>query len=494
MKNMPSSQKLSVTEKIGYSLGDLAANLIFQTLVTFLAFFYTNVFGIPADKASYVIGSAGLIGALIFTPLMGFIADRTATRWGKFRPWLLWTAVPFGVFALLAFSTPNIGQREKVIYAFVTYLLLLAVYAANNLPYSALSGVLTGNMADRNSLSAYRFVAVMFAQFIIQVLLLPLVLILGHGDKAVGFHNAMFFFSITGVVFFLIAFITTKERILPIAKEKTTVLQDIRDLVKNVPWIIMLLVTVLVFVTLALKGGFYIYFFQDYLSEPALARFLETIGFNHFIGGLNSALHAIGLTEFKWPDDAPTSAFGLFNGCGIIMMIIGIGFSKPLADRFGKRNTFATALFISTIFVFSFDYFPKDAIALCFISQTLHGFFYGITIPLLWAMIADVADYSEWRNNRRATAIVFSAMLLGLKAGLTIGGSLVAGILAHYHYDAALPAQAPDTVRGIQMGVSVYASIPFLAAIALLWFYCINKPMETQIESDLKQRREAVAN
>src|SRR3984885_8463522 len=326
MKDMPSSQKLSVTEKIGYSLGDLAANLIFQTLVTFLAFFYTNVFGIPADKASYVIGAAGLIAALIFTPVMGFIADRTVTRWGKFRPWLLWTAVPFGVFALLAFSTPNIGQHEKVIYAFVTYLLLLAVYAANNLPYSALSGVLTGNMADRNSLSAYRFVAVMFAQFIIQVLLLPLVLILGHGEKAVGFHNTMFFFSITGVVFFLIAFITTKERILPIAKEKTTVLQDVRDLVRNVPWIIMLLVTVLVFVTLALKGGFYIYFFQDYLSEPALARFLESIGFNHFISGLNAALHAIGLTEFKWPDDAPTLAFGLFNGCGMLIMIIGIRF------------------------------------------------------------------------------------------------------------------------------------------------------------------------
>ena len=196
------------------------------------------------------------------------------------------------------------------------------------------------------------------------------------------------------MVFFLIAFITTKERILPIVEGKSTVLQDVRDLVKNVPWIIMLLVTVLVFITLALKGGFYIYFFQNYLSAPALAKFLDGIGFNHFISGLNAALHAIGLTEFKWPDDPPTSAFGLFNGSGIIMMIIGIGFSKPLADRFGKRNTFATALFLSTIFVFSFIYFPKDAIALCFISQTLHGFFYGITIPSLWAMTAAWTSWS----------------------------------------------------------------------------------------------------
>ena len=488
---MQSSQKLSVIEKIGYSLGDLAANLIFQTLVTFLAFFYTDVFGIPANKASFIIGTAGLIGAFVFTPLMGLIADRTVTRWGKFRPWLLWTSIPFGVFALLAFSTPNLGQHEKVIYGFVTYLLLLGVYAANNLPYAALSGVLTGSMSDRNSLSSYRFVAVMFAQFIIQVLLLPLVLILGHGDKAVGFHNAMMLFSITGVVFFLIAFATTKERILPIVEERTTILQDIRDLTNNLPWMIMLVVTVLVFITLVLKGGFYIYFFKYYLNEPALATFLNDMGFNHFISGLNSTLQAIGLSEFKWPDDTATSAFGLFNGCGIIMMIVGIGFSKKLADRFGKRNTFAIALFISTIFVLAFRFFPKDGIGLCFISQTLHGFFYGITIPILWAMIADVADYSEWKNNRRATAIIFSAMLMGLKLGLTIGGASGAAILAFYHYDASLAVQAPDTVQGIQTTVSVYASIPFFASIACLFFYSINKSMETQIETDLKTRRTA---
>jgi Na+/melibiose symporter-like transporter len=189
------THKLSVIEKIGYSLGDLSANLIFQTLVTFLAFFYTDVFGIPAGTASFIMFTAGMIGAFVFTPIMGFIADRTKTRWGKFRPWILWTAIPFGVIALLAFSTPNLDQNQKVLYAWVTYLLLLAVYAANNLPYSALSGVLTGSMAERNSLSAYRFVAVMLAQFIIQVLLLPIVLMLGNGDKAEGFHNAMILFA-----------------------------------------------------------------------------------------------------------------------------------------------------------------------------------------------------------------------------------------------------------------------------------------------------------
>lgn len=490
MTQLP-SQKLSVVEKVGYSLGDLAANLIFQTLLTFLAFFYTDVYGISAGKAATIMAIGGMFGAF-FTPVMGIIADRTSTRWGKFRPWLLWTSIPFGAVALLAFSTPDFDENGKVIYAFVTYILLLIIYAANNLPYSALSGVLTGNMSDRNSLSSYRFVAVMVAQFVIQVLLLPLVLILGDGDKAVGFHNTMMLFSIVGTVFFLIAFATTKERILPVVAGRNSIAQDVSDLFKNLPWIVMLVVTILVFVTLALKGGMYIFYFENYLNEAKLAEFLQNIGFNGFIAGLNSLLTSVGLSEFQWPKDAPTSAFSLFNGAGIIMMIIGIGFSKNLADKFGKRNVFAAALFISTLFILAFKFFSAETIGIVFVSQILHGFFYGVTIPLLWAMIADVADYSEWKNNRRATAIVFSAMILGLKAGLTIGGSLVAGLLAYYGYEASLPAQNTETIEGIKTAVSVFASLPFFAAVACMFFYAINKPLEAQIEADLNARRKSV--
>jgi GPH family glycoside/pentoside/hexuronide:cation symporter len=484
------THKLSVVEKVGYSLGDLAANLIFQTLVTFLAFFYTDVYGISAGKAAMIMAAGGVFGAF-FTPVMGIIADRTNTRWGKFRPWLLWTAIPFGALALLAFSTPDFDENGKVIYAFATYILLLVIYAANNLPYSALSGVLTGSMAERNSLSAYRFVAVMVAQFIIQVLLLPLVLILGDGDKAVGFYNTMMLFSITGTIFFLIAFFTTKERILPVVETRNSISQDLTDLFKNVPWIIMLTVTILVFVTLALKGGMYIFYFENYLSEQHLAQFLDDIGFNGFIAGLNSVLASMGLSEFQWPKDAPTSTFSLFNGGGIIMMIVGIGFSKGLADKFGKRNVFAIGLFLSTLFVFAFKFYSAESIGLVFVSQILHGFFYGITIPLLWAMIADVADYSEWKNNRRATAIIFSAMILGLKLGLTIGGSLGAALLAYYGYDAALDVQNPQTIEGIKTTVSVFASLPFFIAVGCMCLYSINKSMETRIEADLNARRQA---
>jgi len=484
-----SADRLSIIEKVGYSLGDLAANLIFQTLVTFLAFFYTDVFGIPAATAATMIFVVGLLGAFVFTPAVAVLADRTETRWGKFRPWVLWTAVPFGVLSLLAFSTPELGPQGKLFYAMATYTLLVLVYASNNLPYAALSGVLTGNMAERNSLSAYRFVAVMVAQLVVQSFLLPLVLILGNGDKVRGFHNAMLLFAVVGTVFLLITFFTTRERVVPVQEQKSSIRQDVADLVANRPWRVMLLLTILVFVTLALKGGMYIYYFKYYLDEPAQAAFLQGIGFNGLIAGLNALLTGVGLTAFQWPEDAPTSAFSLFNAGGIIFMIVGIGFSKRLADRFGKRDVFGGALLVSTLFMLAFYVYPPDRIGLVFLSQILHGFFYGITIPLLWAMIADVADYSEWKNKRRATAIIFSAMLCGLKLGLSIGSALVAAILAHYAYVAGAATQPASAVDGIRLAISVYASLPFLVGVALLFFYEINKPMESRIERELGERR-----
>lgn len=481
---------LSIREKLGYSLGDLAANLIFQTLITYLAFFYTDVYRLPPATAATIIFVIGVLGAFVFTPLIGIAADRTISRWGKFRPWILWTAIPFGVLSLLAFSTPDLAPRAKVVYALATYGLLMLVYAANNLPYSALSGVLTGSMDQRNSLSAYRFVAVMIAQFIIQVLLLPLVLILGDGDRVLGFERVMTIFAVVGTVFFLITFATTRERIVPAKEQTAGVLQDLSDLLRNRPWKVMLALTILVFINLSLKGGTYVYYFQYYMSEAALAGFLDSSGFNRFIGAVNAALNGLGLAGFAWPKDPATSAFSLFNACGIVCMILGIGVSRRLADRFGKRDVFGGALLVSTVFLLAFYFFPPTAVAVAFAAFMLHGFCYGVTIPLLWAMIADVADYSEWKNHRRATAIVFSAMLCGLKIGLSIGGALVAGILAHHGYQAGAPQQPEAVVDGIRLTVSVYCALPFLAAVALLFLYEINKRMETRIEQDLQSRRQ----
>ena len=483
-----SNVKLSVGEKIGYSLGDLSANLIFQTLMTFLAFFYTDIYKIPPAAASGIIFAGGMAGAF-FNPIMGVIADRTSTRWGKFRPWILWTAVPFGVMAILAFSTPDFSEKGKIAYALITYFILVLVYSANNLPYASLSGVLTGSISERNSISSYRFVAVMVAQFIVQVLLLPLVLILGDGDKTKGFENTMTIFAGVGVLFFIITFLTTRERVIPKPEQKSSVREDLGDLVRNKPWIAMLVLTIVIFITLALKGGTYVYYFENYLSETHLAMFLENIGFNGFIDGLNNMLTKMGMHGFQWPEDAPTSGFSLFNAGGIIFMIVGIMFSKKLADRFGKRDVFGAGLFLSALCLLVFVFYKPESIGLVFVTQILHGFFYGLTIPLLWAMIADVADYSEWKNNRRATAIIFSAMIFGLKAGLSIGGALVAGLLGGFGYEESALVQTPEVIKGIKLMMSVFPTITFMIGVACLFFYSIDKKTEVQLEEELTARR-----
>ena len=473
------SEKLSVLEKIGYSLGDLAANLVFQTLMTYLAYFYTDIYNLKADDATLIILVVGFVAAIGFNPLIGAIADRTNTVWGKFRPWILWTAVPLGVVSVLAFSTPDFSYKGKVIYAVVTYTLLLLLYAASNLPYSALSGVITGSMKERNSISSYRFVAVMFAQFFVQVFMLPIIIYVGNGDKAVGIEIVMTWLAVIGTVLLLITFLTTKERVVPSVKQKSTISEDIGDLLDNSPWVIMLIVTTLTFVSLAMKGGSYVYYFENYIDVLSLKTFINPV---------LDFLSSVGVNFFG--SDPVSAGFGLFNAGGIIFMIIGIALSKSLADMYGKRNIFGIFLFISTVFIILFNFFGPTSIELIFGAQIFHGFFYGITIPLLWAMIADVADYSEWKNNRRATAIIFSAMMVGLKLGLTIGGALVTKILDFYGYDAGnFNGQSSEAILGTKLLVSIYPALPFLVGVGLLFFYKINKSMESQIEMDLEQRR-----
>lgn len=466
------SHKLSIKEKVGYALGDLAANLVFQTLVTYLAYFYTDIYGLKPEDAAIVTLTVGLIAAFAFNPIIGALADRTHSKMGKFRPWILFTAIPLGVAAMLAFSTPDFEYKGKVIYAVITYTLLLLLYAANNLPYAALSGVITGDMKERNSMSAYRFVAVMGAQFFVQVFMYDLILKAGNGDKAAGMETLMTYLAIIGSVMLLITFFTTKERVVPKPEQKSTLREDISDLMKNRPWGIMLILTVLVFITLAMKGGSYVYYFENYVNPEKLDAFLSP--FKSFLPTFENE------TSF---------GLGVFNGGGILFGLIGIMLSKRLADKYGKRNVFGASLFISTLFIIAFYFFPPESIGLIFGTQILHGFFYGISTPILWTMIADVADFSEWKTNRRATAIIFSAMMVGLKGGLSIGSALVASILGAYNYNPDLLTQSASAINGTKLLVSIYPAIPFLIGVGLLFFYEINKKMELQIESDLKERR-----
>ena len=445
--------KISVTEKIGYSLGDAAANFIFQTMLVFQLAFYTDTFGITAAAAGTLFLVVRVWDA-IFDPFMGVVADRTNTKWGKFRPWILWTAVPFGIIGFLTFTTPPFDAQGKLIYAYVTYIVLMMVYSANNLPYSALSGVITGDLAERTSLSAYRFVAAMSAALVIQGLALPMVNYFGGGNSAKGYQITMGVFSALAVVFFIITFATTRERVQPDPTQRNSVRRDLADLTSNGPWVAMFVLTIIVFITLAMRGGVMLYYFKYYLGREDL--------------------------------------FSIFNVFGTGSTIVGVVASTPLAKRFGKRDVFIVGLVLTVVFTAAFVLLPRTAIALIFGTEMLRQLAYGFTIPLLWAMMADVADFSEWKNHRRATAVVFSAIVFALKAGLGFGGAIGGWLLAAYGYVPNV-AQTERALQGIKLTTSIFPAITFALALVCLFFYRIDKRLEIQITDDLAERRRMYA-
>lgn len=448
-----SNQRLSVVEKVGYGLGDTAANFIFQTMVMFQLAFYTDTFGITAAAAGTLLVVVRVWDA-VFDPVMGIVADRTNTKWGKFRPWVLWTAVPFGIMGFLTFITPDLSPVGKLLYAYGTYIVLMMVYSANNLPYSALSGVMTGDVAERTSLSSYRFVFAMLAQLVIQGLALPMVLYFGQGNNAKGYQATMGVFSALAVVFFFITFATTKERIQPPAGQDMSVRRHFADLLKNGPWLAMFVLTLILFITLSMRGSVVLYYFTYYVGRQGL--------------------------------------FSAFNVLGTIATIIGIFFSKGLALRYGKRNVFMAGLAGTAVFSAIFLVLPPGAVTLMFVSEILRQFVYGFTIPLLWAMMADVADYSEWKTGRRATGIVFSAIVFALKAGLGFGGAITGFVLSAYGYVPNV-AQTPAALDGIRYTMSIFPAVTFAACAACLGFYSIDKRCEIQIADDLAARRAVAA-
>jgi GPH family glycoside/pentoside/hexuronide:cation symporter len=447
---MPSeTQKLSIGEKIGYSLGDSAANFIFQTVMMFLMFFYTDVMGISPVIAG-VIFLITRIWDAVNDPMIGAIADRTNTRWGKFRPWILISAIPFGVIGILMFTAPNLSPTGKIIYAFITYNLMMMIYTVNNVPYCSLMGVLTGDSIERTGLASYRFIFAMLATLVVQSFSMDLVKYFGKGNDAKGFQLTMAVFCSLAVIFFFITFFTTKERVKPDPKQITSLKQDIKDLTHNPAWLAIVFLTVFVFVYLSLRGAMTPYYFKYYVGREDL--------------------------------------LGKFNMLGMIVTLACILLAKPLAVRFGKRNTFLVCLFLTAVFASAYIFIPRDAIVVMFVFQVLVSGCYAPTIPMLWAMIADVADYGEWKTGRRATGMTFSATTFGLKMGLSLGGALTGWLLSYYGY-VANQEQTEFALKGIRWMMSIIPAIPFFIGVAILFFYKITKHTELQMTQELIERR-----
>lgn len=394
---------------------------------------------------------------------------------------------------VLAYSTPNFDFVGKAIYACVTNILLMTLYSANNTPYSALTGVMTGDINERTTLSSYRFVSVLIAQLVVGGFTLPLVAKFGHGDNARGWQMTMGLWALVCVVFFLITFATTKERIKPDPAQKTSAREDFGNLAKNGPWIAMFLLTLAHFIVLAMRGGTMYYYFQYYVDKGQIFQLLQTLGLADpaGTGGLGHfLLDTFGLLVDSDKKNVASVGYSLFNMSSQLMTLVGVLFSTYLTIRYGKKAVALAGFSITTLFMAAFILLPPEAVGATLILEWLRVLSYGPTIPLIWAMFADVADYAEWQTGKRTTGLIYATILFGLKCGLSLGGAIAGWLLSGYGYQANV-VQTPLALTGIRMTVSIYPSIFFGIVIVCLFFYKIDKHLNLRIADELAERRKS---
>lgn len=493
MNNM--NQKISIAEKIGYSLGDCSANLVFQMMMIYQTKFYTDVFGLEGAIAGSVMLIARIVDAFV-DPTVGILSDKTQTRWGKYRPWILWTTLPFMVFYVLAFYNPDIEDKSLVaVYATISYTLLMTLYSFNNTPYASLGGVMTSDIKERNSITSIRFVAATIAQFVVQGLTLPLVSKFAgpDGDKGHGWLCTISLFAVIGFIFFIITFFSARERITPPASQKVDTRKDIKDVFCSIPWRAMFILTLFIFITLAMWGSAMNYYFENYVDSSALYAFLDRLGLvaTQVDTSLSySILNAFGLIVSS-PEKAYEVGFGVFNMVGALVQFFGvILLSSFLANRYGKKSVFIICLTLTAIFTALF-YFPNETdIETMFALNFLKSLAYAPTVPLLWAMIADVADHSEYVNYRRATGFVFAGVVFALKAGLGIGGAILGFLLSGFGYvSGAGTVQTESAIHGIILSSSLIPAATFFIGVIALCFYPITKNYNEKMQAELTERR-----
>ena len=448
-------QTLSFAEKFGYSLGDLAANFVFQALLALQLDFYTHTFGLTAAQAgtmTFVIG----LGVAFLNPVMGVISDRTSTRWGKFRPWLLWTSLPFGIICVLTFTTPNISPGAKVVYAWVTYILLRVVYTVNNVPYASLNAVMTSDPDERNSISTYRQIAANSAGFIVASLAIPMVRFFGHGNDARGYQLTMGLLSVLSVIFFIVAFATSKERIQPSPQQKSSLSRDLQDLFSNGPFIVLFMATLFYFAAIVVRGNVMLPYFR-------------------FVAG--------NVDLFSW-----------FNGFGLASLLVGVACSTAVTKKMGKRYLFIASMTLAGLFSAALFVIPPASTVAIIGTEVLRQFAFGLSGPLIWSMMGDVADYGEWKTGRRASGTVTSAVVFALWAGLALGGAIAGWLFSGYGFVSEATVQSTSAQSGILLTASVWAGLAFIASGVSMFFYPICREKNQQIADDLTARRTKFAS
>lgn len=458
-----SAWKLSIKEKIGYSLGDAASNLYFGIFMTFLPIFYTDVFGLPAAA----MGTMFLITRIwdaVNDPIMGMIADRTESRWGKFRPYIIGLAPFLAVCGVFTFLTPDFGAVGKLVYAYITYTLLMMLYTAVNVPYSALMGVMSSSSLERTSASQYRFISAFIGQSIVSGATLYLIGFFGDGNDQAGWQWTIGSFGILAIILFAFTYFSTKERVHPPKAQETNTTQDLYDLFRNKPWVLIAIATVFQLLYAVMRGSSTPYYFKYYVLDQQLVVF-------NFVKDLTI--------------DSFTSSFLLV---GSISTLVGAVLAKLFAKKLDKKNAYSGLLITSAVVSCGFYYVQPYNILTIFGLNVIVSFCMGAVSVLQWAIYTDTADYGEWKFERRATGLVMAASLFALKLGLAFGGTFVGWILGYYQFVENV-AQTEYTISGIRMLMSFYPAVFGVVGGLVMIFYPLKNTVMLKIEEDLAARR-----
>lgn len=457
--------KISLKEKIGYGLGDAASSMFWKIFSMYLLFFYTDVFGL----APAVVGTMFLITRIwdsCFDPIVGILADRTKSKWGKFRPYLLWVAIPFAVIGVLTFYTPDFDEKGKIIYAYVTYSLMMMIYSLINVPYASLLGVMSSDRKERNTLSSYRMVFAFGGSLLALWLIEPLVNYFGGNlNSKTGWLATISVFGFITTLFFWACFLFTKERVKPIGDEQNNLKEDLKDLLRNKPWWILLGAGIGALVFNSIRDGAAVYYFKYYVSS--------SVNFDFSLFG----------TDFHM---TPTSIYLVL---GQAANIIGVIIATPIANKIGKKKTFFGAMAMAAILSLIFYMFGKEDVLLIMSFQVLISICAGCVFPLIWSMYADSADYSEWKQGRRATGLVFSASSMSQKFGWTIGGAGAGWLLGYFGFQANVE-QTAFTQNGIQLMLSILPAIAAVISVLFILFYPLSEEKLQLIEQDLNAKRD----
>ena len=421
--------QIKFREKVGYGLGDAASSMFWKLFGSYLLFFYTDIFGLPAAA----VGTMFLITRFwdsFVDPVVGILADRTQSRRGKFRPYLLWFAVPFGMAGVLTFTTPGFGMAGKLVYAYITYGVMMMIYSLINVPYASLLGVISDNPKSRTALSSYRMIFAFGGSILALLTIEPLVGWFSRGSAPqTGWQAATAVLAAIAVAFFFCTYGWTRERVQPVHAERHPLREDLKDLLHNRPWWILLGAGIAALIFNSIRDGAAVYYFKYYVQAAAPAESTGT---------------TLSLTT-------------LFLVLGQAANIAGILLVTPVSNRIGKKNTYLGAMAAATVLSAAFWLPGARDIWAMMLLQVLISMCAGSIFPLLWSMYADIADYSELKTGRRATGLSFSSSSMSQKFGWTLGGALTGWLLGHYGFEA-------NAVQGIAVQNGIRAMMSLLPA------------------------------